>query len=395
MGTQTPLSENYKQYPVDLPCDENEALALLRLQTARGLGIQSAHLLLTLSGTAQALWNPQNEDQQQARDLAQIKFPDLFSTTTDQRAVREWARIQSLGLWTWCLTSGPYPFNLKQCPDAPLMLFGQGPLSSLGLHHPQRHRKLISVVGTRSMTPYGQDFLIDFMADLATTGVVIVSGLAQGVDICAQLAAHKNGLPTISCLAHGMHQIYPAHHKKYIPLLLEQGGLITEYWYGERAQPAQFVRRNRIIAGLSEVTLVVESPRKGGSMITAHLAKSYERTLCAVPGRTNDLNSAGCLDVLAKPDYAHLVRHAADLFCHMGWDDFVPQTRKQLVPALNLAQQDVLRALRQRGRATADHLSVDTRRPVGEVMGILLGLEIAGVLYRVEGGWFVPKTARN
>ena len=154
MGTQTPLSENYKQYPVDLPCDENEALALLRLQTARGLGIQSAHLLLTLSGTAQALWNPQNEDQQQARDLAQTKFPDLFSTTTDQRAVREWARIQSLGLWTWCLTSGPYPFNLKQCPDAPLMLFGQGPLSSLGLHHPHRHRKLISVVGTRSMTTY-------------------------------------------------------------------------------------------------------------------------------------------------------------------------------------------------------------------------------------------------
>jgi len=140
---------------------------------------------------------------------------------------------------------------------------------------------------------------------------------------------------------------------------------------------------------------VVESPRKGGSMITAHLAKSYERTLCAVPGRTSDLNSAGCLDVLAKPDYAHLVRHAADLFRHMGWDDFVPQTRKQVVPELNLAQQDVLRALRQRGRATADHLSVDTHRPVSEVMGILLGLEIAEVLYRVEGGWFVPKTARN
>jgi DNA processing protein len=191
MGTQTPLSENYKQYPVDLPCDENEALALLRMQTARGLGIQSAHLLLALCSTAQALWSPQNEDQQQARHLAQTKFPDLFSTSKDQRAHREWARVQSLGLWTWCLTSGPYPHNLKQCPDAPLILFGQGSLNALGLHHPHRHRKLISVVGTRSITPYGQDFLIDFMADLATTGVIVVSGLAQGVDICAQLQAQK------------------------------------------------------------------------------------------------------------------------------------------------------------------------------------------------------------
>ena len=395
MGTQNPLNENYKQYPTPEACPENEALAVLRLQIAQGLGVQSAHQLLRLSGTASALWDPTCEDQVHAQTQAREKFPDLFSSRTQERALRELECVQSSGLWVWCLTSGPYPHNLKQCPDAPLMLFGRGPLSALELHHPRRHNKLIPVVGTRSMTQYASDFLIDFAADLAHTGAVIVSGLAQGVDITAQIAAYKNGLPTISCLAHGMHKIYPAQHKKYLPLLLEQGGLITEYWYCERAQPAQFVRRNRIIAGLSEVTLVVESPRKGGSMISAHLAKSYERTLCAVPGRISDPISAGCLDVLARPDYAHVVRHAADLFRHMGWDDFVPQTRQWVVPELNLAQQDVLRALRLRGRATADHLSQDTQRPVSEVLGLLLGLEIAGVLYRLEGGWYAPKTGGN
>ena len=114
-----------------------------------------------------------------------------------------------------------------------------------------------------------------------------------------------------------------------------------------------------------------------------------------MPGRISDPISAGCLDVLARPDYAHVVRHAADLFRHMGWDDFVPQTRQWVVPELNLAQQDVLRALRLRGRATADHLSQDTQRPVSEVLGLLLGLEIAGVLYRLEGGWYAPKTEGN
>lgn len=184
---------------------------------------------------------------------------------------------------------------MRECDDAPLALFYRGNADLNTLH-------IINIVGTRHATPYGQDICTRFLADLSVLcpNTLIVSGLAYGIDIHAHRAALQNHFKTIGVLAHGLDRIYPAEHRKTAVSMLEQGGLLTEFTSGTNPDRQNFVKRNRIVAGMSDATVVIESAAKGGALITAELAESYHRDCFAFPGRCNDEYSIGCNNLIRK-----------------------------------------------------------------------------------------------
>ena len=193
-----------------------------------------------------------------------------------------------------------FPKRLIQCEDGPLVIFSNGEFNF-------NSQKVISIVGTRNATDYGKEFCENLIFDLMPHKPLIVSGLAFGVDICAHKSAIKNNLPTIGVLAHGLDRIYPAIHTSTAKQMLENGGLVTEFRSGTNPDRENFPKRNRIIAGLSDLTIVIESSKKGGSLITADLANSYNRDVFALPGRINDTQSEGC-NALIKQNKAHLIQ---------------------------------------------------------------------------------------
>lgn len=211
-------------------------------------------------------------------------------------------------------TDKDYPFRLKECPDAPLLLFAK-------CAQDLNDAKFLGIVGTRNATPYGKEICRDFIAQLAQVpNVVVVSGLAYGIDICAHKAALDYNIPTIGIIAHGLDKIYPIGHRSIAVKMLEKGGLVTEYLSKTNPDKQNFVQRNRIIAGLSDAIVVVESAKKGGALITADLANDYNRDVFAFPGRINDEWSMGC-NALIRTNRASLIDSTEDFLKIMGWEN--------------------------------------------------------------------------
>ena len=228
-------------------------------------------------------------------------------------ATDEFDFILANKIQTFYFEDANYPYFLSLASDAPVLLFGKGHLDT-------GPKKIIAVVGTRKMTGMGREFCEQFIEEIKPLDPVIVSGFAKGIDITIQRAAAEQGLQTIGCLAHGFKRIYPAQNRPYIKDVMEQGGFYTEFFSGMHALPGHFVSRNRIIAGLSQATLVVESAKKGGALHTAQLANSYDRPVFAVPGRTTDFFSVGCNDFI-KHLKAQMLTHSRDLINSMNWQD--------------------------------------------------------------------------
>lgn len=266
-----------------------------------------------------------------------------------------------------------YPSLLRQCPDAPLILFAQGRMCF-------NNRPVIAVVGTRDCTNYAKNFLREFIQELSIYDPLIVSGFARGVDIMAHTTALEFGLHTVACLGHGFEKVYPAAHRRYIKLMKEQGCLLTEYGRDSFVGPMNFVSRNRIVAGMSTVTVVVESGKTGGSLITASLANSYHREVMAVPGRVKDLKSMGC-NGLIQNNKAAMVTSASDLVKLMGWEQ--PKTTTQLkirLPLTDPNHKGIIEYLQNRSQAHMDEISVYTKLGAGQIMGFLLELEMMGYI---------------
>ena len=212
-------------------------------------------------------------------------------------AEKEMAFIEKQKINTYTYDDDMYPNLLKRCNDGPVVLFGSGKMNL-------QNQKIISIVGTRKNTTYGIKFCEEFVEKIKPYCPVIVSGFAYGTDITAHKSAIKNNLQTVACLAHGLNQIYPKSHKKHMSSVEANGGFFTDFWSTDPFSPQNFLRRNRIIAGLSEATIVIESAEKGGSLVTAQIANSYYRDVFAVPGRVNDAFSKGC-NMLIKTQQAH------------------------------------------------------------------------------------------
>jgi DNA processing protein len=252
-------------------------------------------------------------------------------------------------------------------------------------------QKIISIVGTREVTSYGIDFCKQLIADLAPLNPIIVSGFAYGVDIVAHKAAMDNHLQTIGVVAHGLNQIYPKSHKKYVSKMEENGGFMTEFWSTSNPEKENFVKRNRIVAGMCEATIVIESGEKGGSLITANFANDYNRDVFAVPGRISDKYSQGCNNLI-KTQRANLLSSAADILYILNWDldDPTPKKgiQKQLFVALNPEEQQLYDYLLKNGKQPLDIIALECGFQVFKISSLLLNMELKGCIRPLPGKLF-------
>ena len=301
------------------------------------------------------------------------------------KAERELAFMDRYGIRALFYQDPEYPGRLRNCEDAPILLYVRGDLNI-------EDRKVLSLVGTRRATDRGVDLCNRLVEDLAqgSPELVIVSGLAYGIDICAHRAALKNKLTTLAVLGHGMDTIYPSVHRKTATEIIHQGALISEFSSQTPFVRGNFVSRNRIIAGLADATAVVESGEKGGALITADIANSYNRDVFAFPGRVNDPRSRGC-NHLIKTNKASLIEGAADLEYIMGWE--VKRQQKKAVQGrlfdqLEPEARKIVDYLQEKGELSIDELSALCQCPISQISPMLLDLEIRGVVRCLPGNQY-------
>lgn len=336
--------------------------------------LRKALLLLDRHGTAEAVWCSLDE-------------PDMQACL--ERAGRELDWIQEHGIRVWTLADEDYPYRLRQCPDRPLLLYGKG-----NLHLSDGH--FVSVVGTRQPSQRGRELTEALVRDLHAQldAVTIISGGAYGIDITAHRAAIQCGIPTIIIPAHGLDRIYPYPHRADAIAAMEHGGILTEFPSGVEPLPPYFVQRNRIVAGLADAVVVVESKEKGGSLITAQMAVDYNRALFAFPGRPADMSSRGC-NALIRSNKAVLMNNADELIDTMQWKRrtaSVQPVQTQLVGLLDdltPAQQTILQKLQEAEEDMHINLLVmETERPYSEVASDLTMLELQGLIKALPGGFY-------
>jgi DNA processing protein len=275
-----------------------------------------------------------------------------------------------------------FPERLKQCEDAPVLLYAMGNTAL-------NRKKVISIVGTRNPTDYGRELTRDLVENLAALfpDVLVVSGLAYGIDIIAHRASLKHNLNTVAVLGHGLSVIYPSAHREVARQIISQGALITEFLHDEKPESANFVKRNRIIAGISDATIVVESGEKGGALITADIANSYNRDVFAFPGRTGDKYSTGC-NRLIKTNRAALIEGVADLEYIMGWQKTGQHNhafQKELFVELDPDEAMLAGLLKFETAPTIDQIALQSNLPVSRVSAMLLNLEFKGVVKCLPG----------
>ena len=291
------------------------------------------------------------------------------------------------GIRALALADDDYPQRLKNCDDAPLVLFYKGTANL-------NRARVINIVGTRHCTAYGQDLIRRFVSELKSLSpeVLIVSGLAYGVDINAHRQALANGLDTVGVLAHGLDYLYPTRHKQTANEMLTQGGLLTEFLTNTNADKLNFVRRNRIVAGISDACVLVESAAHGGGLITAAIARDYNRDVFAFPGPVGAPYSEGCNNLI-RDHKAQLVSSAADFVHALGWEtDFtrMQATRqgieRQLFPQLSGEEQAVVQALQKLNDQPINQLSITANIPISQLTVLLFQLEMKGILKLLAGG---------
>ncbi len=276
-----------------------------------------------------------------------------------------------------------YPDYLKNCIDCPLILFSKG-------YYHLEHKKIISIVGTRNKTNYGYRFINDLVDGLKEFNPVIVSGLALGCDVIAHGAAIRNDLQTIGVLAHGLNQIYPYKHKDISISMLENGGLISEFSSFHKPIRENFLKRNRIVAGISSATIIVESAKKGGSITTAKAAFNYNREVLALPGNITNKYSEGCNDLI-KSNIASLITSSDDIIRMLNWENDDSRklgVQKQLFVHLNDTEQIIYNYLNDKGDSLIDQLALDLEITIPNLSVQLLNMELKGVVSKLSGKLF-------
>jgi DNA processing protein len=358
-------------------------LALLRVD---GVGDVVAKKLINHCGSAENVFKAKLKELKAIDGVGEVLIRNLKSKTVFEKAQQELAYLQSENIKVLYFLEEDYPDRLKHCIDGPVLLFASGNIDFT-------NRRIISIVGTRQITAYGTEFCKKLLEDLAFLNPIIVSGFAYGVDIVAHQTAMEHNLQTIGVLAHGLNQIYPKSHKKYVAKMEQNGGFLTEFWSRTNPDKENFVKRNRIVAGMSEATVVIESAEKGGSLITANMANDYNRDVFAVPGRISDKYSQGCNDLI-KTQRANLITSAADLIYGLNWEINTPTQQehkviqKQLFVTLDFEEQKIYDYLQQNGKQLLDVIALDCDFPIFKLSPILLSMELKGVIRPLPGKLF-------
>ncbi len=362
--------------------EDDKLFAILRLQKAKGIGSILARKLIVQVGDVTDVFNEKPTVLSKINGIGTYALKNLLDETHLNKIEKEVAYIKNNKIEYSYFLEKDYPSNLQQCVDAPIILFKDGGIDFT-------NTKLISIVGTRNISAYGRDFCNQLIEELSEYNPVIVSGFAYGVDICAHKAALKNNLQTIAVLAHGFEQIYPKVHKKYIHQVNEKGGFLTEFWHDENPLRENFLKRNRIVAGISKATIVIESADKGGSLVTADIANSYNRDVFAVPGRSTDIYSKGCNNLI-KNNKAHLLTSATDIVKMLNWDvkESVKPIQKQLFLDLNEDEQKIHDFLFANGQQLLDVISLTCNIPIFQLSSLLLQMELKGIIKPLPGKMF-------
>ena len=320
-----------------------------------------------------------------ARPRMAEAFADISQAL--QRAQAEMKFCDDYGISVLTLNDPRYPQRLRDCPDAPLVLYYKGTANL-------NQTRVVNIVGTRHCTAYGQDLVRRFVADLKQLcpQVLIVSGLAYGVDICAHRNALENGYETVGVLAHGLDNLYPPRHIETARQMVTRGGLLTEYPTHTNADKGNFVRRNRIVAGISDACILVESAAHGGGLITTRIARDYSRDVFAFPGPVGAPYSEGCNNLI-RDNGAALITSAADFVKAMAWEtDALRATaqqkgiERQLFPNLSDDERRIVDALKKHNDLQVNTLAVNTNIAIGALASILFTLEMKGVVRPLPGG---------
>ena len=362
---------------------ENDLLYTLALQNVAKIGDTTAKKLINHCGSAEAVLKEKKQNLLKIDGIGSITISDLFSRNHIEAAEEELKFIKAENIKCHYFTSNDYPEKLKHCIDSPILLFEAGNINLNKKH-------IISIVGARKITTSGIAFCEKLVEELAIYNPVIVSGFAYGTDITAQKAAIKHKLQTIGCLAHGLNQIYPKTHKKYMAEVENNGGFFTDFWSSDPFDRNNFLKRNRIIAGISEATIVIESAEKGGSLVTADIANSYNRDVFAVPGRTTDTQSVGCNNLI-KQQKAHLLSTPLDIPYMLNWqleDNQKPAVQKQLFVELDDNEKVIYNYLKENDKQLLDVIALQCNIPTYKLAGTLLTMELKGVIRPLPGKLF-------
>lgn len=364
---------------------EEEKLYAAALTRIPGLGNANTCNLMKQAGSAAAIFKNRKELPEMIPGVTEklvkaLDYPEAFKRAEEELVFAEKNHIQCLAF-----NDKGYPARLRECDDAPIMLYYRGNAELNAL-------KVISIVGTRHATPYGLDLCNTFIRDLSEIcpDLLIISGLAYGIDIQAHRTALQYKIPTIGVLAHGLDRIYPSAHRKTAISMLDQGGLLTEFMSGTNPDKQNFVKRNRIVAGMCDAAIVVESAAKGGALITAELAESYHKDCFAFPGKVTDIYSAGC-NGLIKSNKASLILNAEDFVQAMGWDFQTKaktcNVQRELFPELSEEEKLIIQVLEKNTEGMQiNNLVVDCNIPINQISGILFELEMKGVIRAMAGG---------
>ncbi|MCX7548831.1 DNA-processing protein DprA [Xanthomarina sp. F1114] len=362
---------------------ENNLLYILALQHVPNIGDITAKKLIAHCGSVEAIFNEKKQNLLKIDGIGSLVIRDLYGKHHFKAAEEELKFIQENNITTLYFADSNYPEKLKHCIDSPILLFQSG-------HVNLKQQRIISVVGTRKITTNGIAFCNKLIEELAIFNPVIVSGFAYGTDITAQKAAINNKLQTVGCLAHGLNQVYPKAHKKYVAEVEKNGGFLTDFWSSDPFDRNNFLKRNRVIAGLSEATIVIESAERGGSLVTADIANSYNRDVFAVPGRVTDSQSIGCNNLI-KFQKAHVLSTPLDIPYMLNWEleeKAKAPIQKQLFVELNDEEKIVYNYLKEKDKQLLDVIALECNLPIYKIAGILLNMELKGVLRPLPGKLF-------
>ncbi len=346
-----------------------------------GVGNVIGKKLMAVCGSAEAVFTEKKSALLKAERVGELIVNSIMQHRMRalEKAGKELEFIQRYKIKTLFYTDKDFPSRLKECVDGPILVYFKG---NANLNHP----RIVAVVGTRRATHYGKEMCEKIIEGLKNLDVLVVSGLAYGIDTCAHKTALDRGLQSIAVLAHGLDRIYPPLNKSLAERMLNQGGLLSDFPSGTNPDRENFPSRNRIIAGIADATIVIEAGLKGGALITAEIANSYNRDVFSVPGNIGNYYSEGC-NFLIKTNRAALLQSAEDIKYIMNWGEPAQNkvVQRKLMIELSPDQEKIVEVLQNNAEASIDRLCDETAISPALVANALLNLEFEGIIKTLPG----------
>jgi len=358
----------------------SELIYQIAITLVPDIGTISGKKLIKHIGSAEAVFKESRKNLSLIPGIGRKMIDSIVNQKILSQAEKEILFIEKNHIQPLFFTDKDYPNRLKHCTDGPIMLYFKG---KVNFNVP----KVLSIVGTRTPSEHGKSQCEKLIKELASMDVLVVSGLAYGIDVCSHRTAMEQGLKTVGVLGHGLDRLYPAQNRKTANQMLEMGGLLTEFLPGTLPDRTNFPMRNRIVAGMSDATLVIESKASGGSLITAKLAFDYNRDVLALPGRPDDELSRGCNNLI-KNNIAQLINNGKDLMRVLSWEEKAPKDRqiqKALFVDFSPEEQKIVEVIMDNKEHSIDEISLNSNISISKTASLLLGLEFKGAVKSLPG----------